>query len=333
MRQVWITRKGGPEVLQVREAADPAPGPGQVRIAVEAAGVNFADVMARKGLYQDAPPLPAVVGYEVAGVIDAVGVGVPEDRLGLPVVAMTRFGGYSSSVVVDADAFAVRPAGLDAVTAAAIPVVGLTAWMMIEVMGRVRDTDRVLVHSAGGGVGLAALDLAKRRGAWVAGTASAHKHPFLRDWGYDRLVDYTAEDFGEVLSHEEGFDLIIDPVGGTSWRKGLRLLRAGGRICCFGLSESTQGRFGVLGAALKIPWLAMSPVGLINHNLGVLGVNMGHLWHEAPRVRGWLDDVLACVAAGTLRPHVHATVPFDRAGDAHGLLESRQNLGKVVLVP
>lgn len=333
MRQVWIPRTGGPEVLELREAAEPTPGPGQVRLAVEASGVNFADVMARRGLYRDAPPLPAVVGYEVAGRVDAVGAGVDPSWEGRDVVAMTRFGGYSTSVVVDAVTVAVRPAGLDAVTAASLPVVGLTAWMMLEVMGRVRAGDRVLAHSAGGGVGLAALDLAKRRGAWVAGTASASKHDFLRARGYDRLVDYTTEDFAEALRGEEGFDLILDPVGGSSWRRGLGLLRAGGRLCCFGLSESTQGRFGILGAALKIPWFAMSPPALIDRNLGVLGVNLGHLWDEAPRVRGWLDEVLGCVADGSLRPHVHAAVPFDRAAEAHAMLEERRNVGKVVLVP
>lgn len=333
MRQVWIPRVGAPEVLEVREAPDPTPGPGEVRVAVEAAGVNFADIMARRGLYRDAPPLPAVVGYEVAGTIDAVGAGVSQDRLGEPVVAMTRFGGYSSAVVVPAVQVARRPEGFDAVRAASLPVAGATAWMMVEIMGRVRAGDRVLVHSAGGAVGMAALDLCKRHGAWVAGTASAGKHEALRAWGYDRLVDYTTEDFEVALADVGGFDLVLDAVGGSSWGRSLRLLRAGGRLCCFGLSESTQGRFGMLGAALRIPWLAMSAPSLIDHNRGVLGVNMGHLWHEAERVTGWLHEVLACASDGSVRTHVHATVPFDRAAEAHAMLEGRKNLGKVVLTP
>ncbi len=333
MRQVWIPRTGGPEVLEVREAPDPVPGPGEVRVAVGAAGVNFADIMARRGLYQDAPPLPCVVGYEVAGAIDAVGEGVPSSRVGEPVIAMTRFGGYSSSVVVPSQRALRRPDTMDAITGASIPVTGATAWMMIEVMGRVRPGDRVLVHSAGGGVGLAALDLCKRQGAWVAGTASLKKHEALFARGYDRLVDYTTEDFEAALAGEEGFDLILDPVGGRSWKKGLNLLRAGGRLCCFGLSESTNSRFGILGAALQIPWFAMSAPALINRNLGVLGVNMGHLWDEGDRVTGWLESVLAAVADGSLRTHVHAAVPFAEAAEAHRMLETRQNFGKVVLTP
>src|SRR5688572_7456571 len=139
MEQVWIPRTGAPEVLEVREAPDPEPGKGEVRVAVEAAGVNFADAMTRIGVYPDAPPLPAVVGYEVAGKIDRVGEGVPSSRVGEPVLAATRFGGYSSMVVVPSGQAMRRPEGLDAKNAAAIPVTGLTAWMMLEEMARVRE--------------------------------------------------------------------------------------------------------------------------------------------------------------------------------------------------
>ena len=157
MKQIWISQIGDPNVLEVRDSPDPMPGPGQVRIQVEFAGVNFADLMARMGIYPDSPKLPAVVGYEVAGQIDAIGEGVSPHRMGQPVVALTRFGGYSSAVLVPERHAVQRPEGMDAKTAAAIPVTGLTAWMMLEVMGGLKAKDRVLVHSAGGGVGLAAL--------------------------------------------------------------------------------------------------------------------------------------------------------------------------------
>jgi len=147
---------------------------------------------------------------------------------------MTRFGGYSSAIVQRSDLVGERPEGLDAVTAAAIPVTGLTAWMMLEVMGRVREGDRVLVHSAGGGVGLMALDLIKRRGATAIGTASAHKHETLYARGYDQLIDYRNEDWTEALADQEGLDLILDAIGGEYWEKGLSSLRAGGRMVCFG---------------------------------------------------------------------------------------------------
>ncbi len=337
MQQIWIPRAGAPSVLELREAPDPEPGPGEVRVAVEAAGINFADLLARMGLYPDAPPLPTVVGYEVAGTIDAVGEGVPESRVGEPVVCMTRFGGYSTAVVVPALQTARRPEGLDAVTAAAIPVNGLTAWMMLEEMGRIREGDRVLVHSAGGGVGLAALDLILRRGAVAVGTASGHKHAFLRERGYAQLVDYTQQDFAEALADGPGFDLVLDPVGGASWAKSLAVLRPGGRVCLFGFSAQAPGAVAGLISRLRetarIPWLKLGPVNLINENKGVLGVNLGHLWNEGERLAGWLEELLELWERGELRPHVHAAVPFAEAAEAHRILHDRENLGKVVLVP
>jgi NADPH:quinone reductase-like Zn-dependent oxidoreductase len=336
VKQVWIPRVGDPSVLEVREAPDPVPGPGQVRVRVDASGVNFADLMARMGLYPDAPPLPAVVGYEVAGVVEEVGAGVPANRLGERVVAMTRFGGYSEQVVVDAVQAIPRPAGLDAVTAAAIPVVGLTAWMMVEVMGRVRAGDRVLVHSAGGGVGLAALDLLRWRGATAIGTASAGKHELLRELGYHQLIDARREDFEQVLAGGPGLDLVFDAVGGASWAKGLRLLRPGGRLVCFGFSANAVGqRRSVLTALrnlLAVPWLKINPVTLMNENKGVMGVNMGHLWSEAERVAGWMRELLRRWEEGVLRPRVHAAVPLADAARAHRILHERANIGKVVLV-
>ena len=337
MKQVWIPYQGEPSVLEVREAADPEPGLGQVRIKVEAAGVNFADLMARMGVYRDAPPLPAVVGYEVAGVIDAVGHGAGQHRLGQPVLAAVRFGGYSSHVVVSDREAVPRPENLDAAHAAAIPVTGLTAWMMIEEMARVREGDRVLVHSAGGGVGLACLDLLKRHGATAIGIASSHKHEVLRGLGYDRLLDVRQGDFEAVLAGEPGFDAVLDPVGGESWAKGLRLLNPGGRLVCFGLSSGAQGHrknwLEYARTVLSIPWLDLSPVRLIDANKGVFGVNMGRLWGETDRMTGWLHRLLALWSQGQLRPRVYAEVPFSEAQEAHRILHDRENLGKVVLTP
>jgi len=335
MDQIWIPRIGDPSVLELRQTPDPDPGPGEVRVQVEAAGINFADLMARMGLYPDAPPLPAVVGYEVAGTIDRVGEGVEKSRLGEPVVALTRFGGYSSAVVLQSFQAVRRPEGMDAITGAAIPVTGLTAWMMLEIMGGLKAGNRVLVHSAGGGVGLAALDLIKWKGATAVGTASAHKHVFLRQKGYSKLIDYRTEDFEDALSDDEGFDMILDPVGGESWSKGLRLLRSGGRLVCFGMSSNAVGQKRSVLTALRnlwsIPWTRFNPIWLINNNVGVLGVNMGHLWDEGERITGWLDSLLQLWSEGHLQPVIHATLPHTEAAEAHRILHDRENLGKVIL--
>lgn len=341
MQQIWIPKIGEPDVLQLREAPDPEPGPGEVGIHVAAAGVNFADLMARMGLYPDAPPLPAVVGYEVSGVVTALGEGAGDGaealQLGDQVIALTRFGGYSSELVVPANQVARIPAGKDLLVAASIPVTGLTSWMMLEIMGRVRAGDRVLVHSAGGGVGLMALDLLRWRGATAIGTASASKHERLRELGYEQLIDYRTEDFAQVLADGPGLDLILDPIGGESWKKGLDLLRIGGRMVCYGMSSNATGEsrslFSVTRNMWAVPWRQVNPITLMNENRGVMGVNMGHTWGEAERVGGWLRELMTLWEQGVLRPHVHAMVPFSRAAEAHRMLHARENFGKVLLIP
>lgn len=336
MRQIVIPRHGDLNVLELREAPDPEPGPGELRIAVQASGVNFADLMARQGIYPDAPPLPMVVGYEVSGVVDALGSGVDPSWEGAAVLAMTRFGGYSSHVVVSVDQAVRRPAELDPVTAASIPVTGVTAWMMLEEIRRVREGDRVLVHSAGGGVGLMALDLIKRRGGIAIGTASAAKHDFLRERGYDQLIDYRTQDFEEVLRGEPPLDCILDPVGGDSWAKGLRLLAPAGVLICFGFSARSGGsqKPGVikqLTEVLAVPWTRFNPVSIMHGNQVVGGVNMGRMWGERARVAGWLAELVELWEQGVVRPKVHAAVPFDNPAEAHRILHDRENIGKVVL--
>lgn len=334
MRQIWISRPGAPDVLEVREAPDPEPNTGQVRVRVTSIGVNFADLMGRMGTYPDAPGRSYVPGYEISGIIDAVGPGGDERRLGERVVAMTRFGGYSDAVVVDDFQAVAVPAGLDLHVAAGVPVTGLTAWMLLDVFARVREGDRVLVHSAGGGVGLMALDILKWRGATAIGTASAGKHERLRARGYDQLIDYRTQDFEAVLTDEK-VDLILDPVGGESWAKGLRILRSGGQLGCFGFSAANTGTrrslIGLASAALQVPWTKVNPVTLMNDNVGVFGVNMGHLWDEGDRVTGWLRTLLDLWSEGHLRPHVDETFAFEAAAEAHQYIHDRKNFGKVLL--
>ena len=343
MHQVWIPRTGSPSVLEVREAPDPRPGPGEVLVEVEAAGVNFADVLARKGLYPDSPPLPAVVGYEVAGTVAGVGAGVESVALGDPVIALTRFGGYSSHVVAPEIAVYRRPDGMSAEDGAALPVNYLTAFQMMVVMGSVRPAEdvgrpvRVLVHGASGGVGTACADLGAIYGAELIGTASPGKHDYVRERGYAHAVDYRNRDFvAEVkrLTDGEGVDLVLDPIGGKHWARSFEVLAPSGRIVLYGVSSLTEGgRLAFLKLALGVPWLKFNPVRLINANQGVLGVNLGHLWGARERVAEWARTLLGLYEQGALRPHVDAVVPFDEAAEAHRMLEDRENRGKVLLRP
>ncbi len=338
MRQVWITKRGGPEVLQVREAADPAPREGEVRIRVAAAGINFADVLARMGLYPDAPPLPAVVGYEVAGTVDAVGPGVEGLREGDRVGALTRFGGYADVLCVSAaQAFPISPA-LSFEKAAAIPVNYLTAWLMLVHLGCVRAGDRVLVHAVAGGVGQAAVQICRWRGAEVVGTASASKHARLRELGVAHCIDYRTQDFeAEVrrLYGKRGVDIALDAVGGDSFKKSYRCLGPLGRLYLFGVSSFAPGRTRSVMAALRgiASMPRFSPIALMNGNRGVHGVNLGHLWHRVDLLREMLGEIVGLVADGTFDPVVDSTFPFDRAGEAHARMQDRQNFGKVLLAP
>lgn len=338
MKQIFITGHGGPEKLVLREAPEPTPAAGTLRIRVKASGVNFADVLARQGLYPDAPKIPCVVGYEVSGTVDAVGAGVSAAWLGTDAFALTRFGGYADVVIVpEAQVFA-RPAVLSHEQCAAIPVNYLTAWQLLVVMGSLQKDETVLIHNAGGGVGLAAIDIARHLGARSIGTASPGKHAFLKARGLDEAIDYRGKDWSvEVarLTGGRGVELVTDPLGGSHWKKSYRALRSTGRLGMFGVSTATEsGLFGplrLLPAALGMP--LFHPVSLFNSNKAVFGVNLGHMWDEVGKIRNWMAILLRGVEDGWVRPHVDRTFAFEQAGDAHAYIEARRNTGKVVLVP
>src|ERR1035441_9133595 len=190
MKQIWITRFGGPEVLEIRETIPAPPAEGEVTVEVKASGINFADIMARRGLYPDAPKPPCVVGYEVAGVVEDLGPGVDPSWRGKRVFALTRFGGYSQKVNLPLGQLFEIPGPFTFEQAASLPVQYMTAYQLVTVMGGLRAGETVLIHNAGGGVGLAALQMARHIGATTIGTASPGKHAFLREQGLDHPVDY-----------------------------------------------------------------------------------------------------------------------------------------------
>ncbi|HZY03190.1 MAG TPA: medium chain dehydrogenase/reductase family protein [Anaeromyxobacteraceae bacterium] len=339
MRAVWIARAGGPEVLEVRETPEPAPGPGQVRVRVRAAGLNFAEVMARQGLYPDAPRLPCVMGYEVGGVVDAVGDGVTEPAPGTRVLALTRFGGHAEAVCLPARQAFAMPEGMSFEEGAALPLNYLTAWHMLFRVAALRPGETVLVHMAAGGVGIAALQLCRTVPGVVAlGTASAAKHEAIRREGCDHPIDYRAADWeaeARRLTGGRGVDVVLDPLGGRDTRKGYRLLRPAGRLVMFGFSNLLAGPrrrwLRLAGQALGIP--LFNPISLMNANKAVAGVNVGHLWGEVEMMMGEVREIMSLYRAGKIRPRVDQVFPFERAADAHRRLEERRNVGKVLLAP
>lgn len=336
MRQVIITKAGGPEVLQVRESPDPEAKAGEIRVRVAYTGLNYADIMARLGIYPDAPPIPCVVGYEVAGTVDQVGAGVTGYKEGDRVVSFTRFGGHSDVVCVPTGWARPLPDAVSFETAAAIPVNYATAWIMLVREGNVQPGDLVLVHAAAGGVGQAALQICRSRGARVIGTASASKHARLRENGVEHCIDYTAQDFEkEVMDYTcgRGVDIVLDAVGGNSFRKSYRCLAPLGRLFCFGASSATTGKrrdlFAVLKTMISMPFF--HPVPLMDSNRGVFGTNMGHLWEVMDRLQPDMDAILRHVVEGTFCPVVDRAFPFEQAGEAHAYIQDRKNFGKVLL--
>jgi NADPH:quinone reductase-like Zn-dependent oxidoreductase len=338
MKQIVITRKGGADVLEIREAPDPEPAKGEVLIRVRASGINFADILARQGIYPDAPKIPCVVGYEVAGTVEALGAGTSDFAKGQAVVALTRFGGYSDVVRVPANQAFAKPDSLTFEQAAALPVNYLTAYGLLIAMGSLKQEDSVLIHNAGGGVGLAALDIARHVGATTYGTASATKHGFLKERGLDHPIDYRTADWLPVLldlTGGKGVELVIDPLGGGNWKKSYKALRPTGRLGVFGFSLAAglglRSKVGLLKEVVKIPWF--HPLSMMGSNKGVFGLNLGHLWHENEKLRRWTDAILQGVKDEWVRPYVDKTFSFEHARDAHRYIESRRNIGKVVLVP
>src|SRR6267142_342139 len=327
MKQVVTTANGDVGVLRVQEAPDPSPGKGEVVVQVKAAGLNFADILARQGLYPDAPKKPCVMGYDVSGVVESAGPGVDQTLIGKAVVALTHFGGQSELVVVKATQIFEKPDSLSFEQAAAIPVNYLTAYALLAVMGSLQPGEGVLIHNAGGGVGLAALDIAKRLSATTYGTASPGKHDFLRERGLDHAIDYRNQDWLPALlklTDSRGVELVIDPLGGGHWKKSYQALRHTGRLGMFGVSTASatgmQGKLKLLKAVIQTPWF--HPLGLINNNRGVFGLNLGHLWHEPEKLAVWMRDILRGVAEGWIRPYVDRVFSFDHVREAHNYIEA-----------
>lgn len=333
MRAVVITRHGGLEVMQVQDRPDPAPpGAGEVAVDVRAAGVNFADTMARVGFYPDAPKPPMVVGYEVAGVVTAVGADVDTVAVGDRVLAGTRFGGYAERVVVGARDVVPLDDRLSFEQGAAIPVNYATAWAGLVRYGSLQPGERVLLHAAAGGVGIAATQIARRIGAEVHGTASPGKHDAIRGFGVDVAHDYTRSGWQQGLPP---FDLVMDAIGGRSFRTSYDLLRPGGRLVAFGASSVMDGasRNLLQAATTMVRMPKFNLVKQMSVSKAVIGLNMLALWDDAGTLEPWITPLRELIADGTVEPVVAEAFPFDRAGDAHRMLAERRNVGKVVLVP
>jgi NADPH:quinone reductase-like Zn-dependent oxidoreductase len=338
-RAILIARLGPPDVLVERDVPLPDPGPDEVQLRVSAAGVNFADLIQRLGLYGTVPPRPYSPGFEVAGTVTRTGAAVRDWRPGDRAVALLRHGGYARDVVAPARQLFRYPASLTPVEAAAVPVVFLTAWVALFEAARSRAGETALVLGAAGGVGTAAVQLGVRKGLRVIGTAgTAAKCGFVTGQLGAAACFVSHGDWeGAVrdLAGPRGVDVALDPVGGRATAACRRLLAPLGRLVFYGMSDAVPGvRRNWVRAALA--WLRtprVHPLSLVEPNVGLFGIHLLHLGRKEELLRSALEEIYRGVVAGEWRPVVDRTFPLDRDGAvaAHRWLHERRAIGKVVL--
>ena len=332
---VLIKNTSADKAFEIREVDFPQLKKGQVLIKVEAFGLNFADVMARKGMYKEAPPLPSILGYDVAGTIEAVGQEVIDLQKGDRVTAMTRFGGYAEYAVTNASAVAVIPNNIDAATATALTTQYCTAIYAASEMINLHKGDKVLIQSGAGGVGTALIQYAKYKQCEVFATAgSTEKLNYLKQLGVQHPINYNTQDFEVItkkITQQKGVDVIFDAVGGKSVKKGMRLLAPGGRLVCYGASDiSDKNLFGKIKTLLEFgfyhPFMFMMP------SKSMIGINMLHIADHQPQIiKRCLHKVMKLSAEGIFVPTIAKVFDAKDIGEAHDFLENRKSIGKVVV--
>jgi len=342
MRAIVVRRHGAPDVLDLQQLPEPQPKPGEVLIRVRAIGVNFADLLQRMGLYPGAPKLPFVPGLEIAGVVERVSaVDRPKSSVSLrpgdAVAALTRFNAYAEWVAVPAEQAYPLPQGMSFEDAAAIPVNYLTAFHSIFTMGNLQPGDRLLIHSAAGGVGLAAVQLARSRGLLIFGTASGNKQEFLRKSGVDHPIDYEKVDMVEAVRKfaPDGIEMVLDPIGGKSFAQSYKCLGPTGRLVVFGFSAAATGGSGkpnwVSAATAFLQTPRFHPLKLMGDNISVIGVSLTGLQKRPALLQAEMDEIFRLYSAGQIRPVIGKSFPLAQAADAHRYIHERKNIGKVIL--
>lgn len=338
MKAIFLIRNGDSRVsFEIQETPVPTPGKGEVLIKVEASGLNYADVMARRGLYKAAPPIPSVLGYDIAGTVQSVGTDVVGLTPGQRVAAMTRFGGYAEYAITQSDAVIPLPAGMEAALATSLATHASTAVYSACFATRLFEGDRVLIHAAAGGVGTYLVQLAKSKGCTIYGSASPAKHQYLKGIGVDFTIDsHHPNQAVQLKKALEGkkLDAVFDNIGGLSFKRGLQALGPAGRIIAYGAAAQNKGtRSSQLNTVrVGIGFGFFSPVGLIVKSQSVIGVNMLAIADHKPNIlREVMQEVGHLTATGVIKPVLGGVFPADRIGEAHDFLESRKSTGKIAV--
>ncbi|HLO53287.1 MAG TPA: zinc-binding dehydrogenase [Saprospiraceae bacterium] len=335
MKAIYLQKYGSAqEAFVVKETKIPTPKEDEVLIKVKYSGLNFADVIARRGMYPDAPKNPALLGYDVSGEISAVGENVTEFKIGQQVVAMTRFGGYAEYAVTNKNGVAVVPDGYDMAAATVLATQACTAYYCAEDCVTLHKGDKVLIQAAAGGVGSLLVQIAKHRGCIVYGTASTGKQDFIKKLGVDYAIDYTKDNFYDVIKgNGHQLDMVFDSLGGTAFAKGVKLLAPGGKMVCYGAAEQLESRKNKLKLiSLAVGFGLFSPISLLMQSKSIITVNMLRIADFKQSVfNEVLQNVIKMADQKIITPHVSKVFPALDIAEAHDFLESRQSTGKVVL--
>ena len=335
MKAIYLNKYGNSDaVFEIKETEIPIAAKGELIVKVHSFGLNFADVVARRGLYPEAPKNPAVLGYDVAGIIHAMGESVKGFKIGQRVTALTRFGGYAEYAKTMQEGVAVIPDDLDFATATALATQGCTAYFCAYESVKLHEGDRVLIHAAAGGVGNLLVQMAKHEKCIVYGTASGKKMDYLKSIGVDFPIDYTQQDFSQIIkdSHQR-MDVAFDSVGGSTFKKSMKILNAGGRMVTFGAAEQINGTNTNKLRALKTVFSfgIFSPLQLLMTSKAIIGVNMLKIADNRPTTfKRCLDAVIKMAQEGIITPKIDKIFNAKDIAQAHDYLESRQSIGKVV---
>ncbi|MCT4583082.1 MAG: zinc-binding dehydrogenase [Flavobacteriales bacterium] len=338
MKAAVLTKHGeAHQAFEIRTVDKPTLAQDEVLIKVEAFGLNFADVMARQGLYKEAPALPSILGYDVVGVIEEVANETNSHLIGKRVVSMTRFGGYAEYAKTKAAGVAEISNNLPAGEALALATQYSTAYFMAYECVSVFEGDNVLMHAAAGGVGTALAQLLTLRGCTIFGlTSSDEKFEYLKSNGVHHPINHTTTNYESEIRKILGgnkLDVAFNSVGGSTFKKDARLLQKGGRSVLYGVAERSGKGKGML-PTLDLAWKfgIYSPIQMLLHSQAIIGVNMLHIADEKPQViKRCLDAVVKLTEEGTLKPYVGGTFKYENIGDAHALLESRKSKGKIIV--
>lgn len=335
MKGIYVVKHGkAEEAFEVREIPIPVPKPHEVLVKVEGFGLNFADVMARKGMYQDAPPMPSLIGYDVCGTVEQVGSEVNSVSEGDRVTALTRFGGYAEYAITDGRAVAKIPGTLKVPQATALTTQYCTAYFAAAEMVNLFAGDRVLIHSAAGGVGTALMQYAQYKDCEIfATTGSASKVELLKQMGAHHVIDTSKTKFDDYINDAtkgEGVDVIFDAVGADYIRKGIKILSAGGRLVAYGAAQMSESKNIFFTLSKAIQFGIYHPAVFMLNSKSLLGVNMLRIADNKPNtLKRCLDNVVRLVEEGVFKPQEGRLFKATEIAEAHKFLESRKSTGKV----